>query len=234
MKMVKTFAALALAAVLLLSLAACGKTVQGPKKEETEKTAETAEAPVVGGWERAEDPTVTDEVRTLMEKATAGLAGAAYTPIAYLASQVVAGRNLAILCRTAPVIPDAEETYAVVSRWEDAEGNVQMTEVRKMDTEAAINGLAGGWYEPESPALTDELKAVFDKAMEGFAGVGYVPVAMVAQQVVAGMNYRFLCEATTVLPGAETDYALVTVYKDLNGNAEITEIVRMDETETDG
>ena len=234
MKMVKTFAALALAAVLLLSLAACGKTVQGPKKEETEKTAETAEAPVVGGWERAEDPTVTDEVRTLMEKATAGLAGASYTPIAYLASQVVAGRNLAILCRTAPVIPDAEETYAVVILWEDPEGNVQMTEVRKMDTEAAINGLAGGWYEPESPALTDELKAVFDKAMEGFAGVGYVPVAMVAQQVVAGMNYRFLCEATTVLPGAETDYALVTVYKDLNGNAEITEIVRMDETETDG
>ena len=234
MKMVKTFAALALAAVLLLSLAACGKTVQGPKKEETEKTAETAEAPVVGGWKRAEDPTVTDEVRTLMEKATAGLAGASYTPIAYLASQVVAGRNLAILCRTAPVIPDAEETYAVVILWEDPEGNVQMTEVRKMDTEAAINGLPGGWYEPESPALTDELKAVFDKAMEGFAGVGYVPVAMVAQQVVAGMNYRFLCEATTVLPGAETDYALVTVYKDLNGNAEITEIVRMDETETDG
>ena len=231
MKMMKTIGALALAAALLLSLAACGKTVQGANKEETEKTAEE---PVVGGWERAEDPTVTDEVRTLMEKATAELDGASYTPVAYLASQVVAGRNYAILCRTAPVIPDAEETYAVVTIWEDPEGNVQMTEVRKMDTEAAINGLAGGWYEPESPAVTDELKAVFDKAMEGFTGVGYVPVALVAQQVVAGMNYRFLCEATTVVPGAETDYALVTVYKDLDGNAEITEVVRLDDTEADG
>ena len=231
MKMMKTIGALALAAALLLSLAACGKTVQGANKEETEKTAEE---PVVGGWERAEDPTVTDEVRTLMEKATAELDGASYTPVAYLASKVVAGRNYAILCRTAPVIPDAEETYAVVTIWEDPEGNVQMTEVRKMDTEAAINGLAGGWYEPDSPAITDELKAVFDKAMEGFTGVGYVPVALAAQQVVAGMNYRFLCEATTVVPGAETDYALVTVYKDLDGNAEITEVVRMDEIEAEG
>ena len=87
---------------------------------------------------------------------------------------------------------------------------------------------------PISRILRKSCAPVTYKAMEGFAGVGYVPVAMVAQQVVAGMNYRFLCEATTVLPGAETDYALVTVYKDLNGNAEITEIVRMDETETDG
>ena len=42
------------------------------------------------------------------------------------------------------------------------------------------------------------------------------------RQVVSGTNYCLLCEITPVTPNAEATYALVTVYADLNGGAEIT------------
>ena len=50
-------------------------------------------------------------------------------------------------------------------------------------------------------------------------GVDYVPVAFLSQQVVAGTNYRILCEATTVYPGAEMHYAVANVYVSPEGNA---------------
>ena len=85
--------------------------------------------------------------------------------------------------------------------------------------------LPGGWQRTESAEITEEERAVFDKAMEGLLGVNYVPVALEGTQVVAGRNYCFLCNSTVVYPGAETKQALVYIYEDLNGNASVTEIV---------
>ena len=48
-----------------------------------------------------------------------------------------------------------------------------------------------------------------------------MPVALLSTQTVAGTNYCILCEATTVYPGAEMHYAVVNVYKSLEGNANI-------------
>ena len=84
--------------------------------------------------------------------------------------------------------------------------------------------LVGAWETPEDTALTEEAKAAFDKAMEGLVGVDYEPLALVGTQVVSGMNYCILCKATPVYPDAESYEALVTVYADLNGNAEVTDI----------
>ena len=70
---------------------------------------------------------------------------------------------------------------------------------------AAENGpLAGGWTPSADPAVTEELKAVFDKGTETLTGVGYTPVAYLGSQVVAGKNHAFLCQAITVYPGMET------------------------------
>ena len=69
--------------------------------------------------------------------------------------------------------------------------------------------------------MTDEAKAAFEKATEGLLCVDYVPVALLSTQVVAGTNYRILCEATEVYPGAETHYAVMTVYEGLDGSANI-------------
>ena len=43
-------------------------------------------------------------------------------------------------------------------------------------------------------------------------------------QAVADTNYRILCEATTVYPGAEMHYAVVNVYESLEGNANIISV----------
>ena len=84
--------------------------------------------------------------------------------------------------------------------------------------------IVGGWETAEDGTITTELQELFDKAMEKLEGVDYTPVKLLETQVVAGTNYRFLCDATVVSPNAETKQAIVTIYEDLQGNVEILEI----------
>lgn len=86
----------------------------------------------------------------------------------------------------------------------------------------------GGWTLTEDGALTAEAQGAFDKAMEGLIGVNYTPVALLGTQLVSGTNYCILCEAAVVYPDAQPYYALVTVYQDLQGKAEVRNIVAMD------
>ena len=82
----------------------------------------------------------------------------------------------------------------------------------------------GGWSVAESTEISEENQAVFDKAMEGLLGVHYEPVAYLGSQVVAGRNHCFLCKATVVYPNAVPTLALVYIYEDLQGNAQVTHI----------
>ena len=86
----------------------------------------------------------------------------------------------------------------------------------------------GGWTLTEDAALTEAAKGAFDKAMEGLVGVNYTPVALLGTQLVSGTNYCLLCEATVVYPDAKPYYAVVTVYQDLQGKAEVRNIVALD------
>lgn len=86
----------------------------------------------------------------------------------------------------------------------------------------------GGWTLTENGALTEEAQGAFDKAMEGLVGVNYTPAALLGTQLVSGTNYCFLCEATAVYPDAQPYYAVVTVYQDLQGKAEVKNIVSLD------
>ncbi len=88
--------------------------------------------------------------------------------------------------------------------------------------------LAGGWSASESPEITEEALTAFNKAMEGFAGVGYEPVALLGTQVVAGVNYCLLCKAVTVTLEPRTFYALVYIYSALDGSAQILDIQEID------
>ena len=69
-------------------------------------------------------------------------------------------------------------------------------------TAASAQTLCGGWPPSEDPAVTEELKALFDKGTETLTGVSYLPVAYLGSQVVAGTNHAFLCKAVTAYPGA--------------------------------
>ena len=90
--------------------------------------------------------------------------------------------------------------------------------------------LVGGFIEVEDRTLTDELKEIFNKAYEGYTGMSLEPVELYQTQVVAGINYKFVCSGTkTTNPPIHGTY-FVTVYKDLQGNCSIIDI----ETITEG
>ena len=88
--------------------------------------------------------------------------------------------------------------------------------------------LMGGWAAAEDAAITDEVRALFDKAMEGLVGVNYVPVAYLGSQVVAGRNHAILCQATVVYPGAQPAWKVVFLYEDLTGGVTILNIADFD------
>lgn len=229
---------LLLVGTLLLGLVACAASKQADETEakpaaepEPEETPENE--PITGGWSAAASVELTDEVRALLDKALEDYTGLNVVPVAYLGSQVVAGTNHALLCRIAPVTPDAVETWAIVYLYEDLEGRVEITEVKDFgrSTELSTGSESGGWGLPTTPELTDADRAAFETALEGFTGVACEPVALLSLQVVGGFNKCFLCRATPVYPDAQSTWALVYVYEDLEGGAEITEIADLPEEE---
>ena len=98
---------------------------------------------------------------------------------------------------------------------------------RSDDADAVITGMLGGWKATDSPRMSDEATAAFEKAMEGFTGVGYEPLACLATQLVSGTNYAIFCKAQVVYPDAKPYYAIVYVYEDLQGNAKLLKIVSL-------
>lgn len=94
---------------------------------------------------------------------------------------------------------------------------------------ALAEPMADGWQNVphEAAALPDDAQAAFDKALEGLDGAEYTPVTLLSTQVVAGMNYCTLCQITPVVPDATPSWALVYIYADLQGNAEITNVYEL-------
>ena len=236
MKTISKLFALALALILVVSVfAACGekqedtKATEAGTTEATEATEDTQNTDVIAGaFTPVDSPIVTDEVKALVEKATAELTGAEYEPVAYVATQIVAGKNHLILCKITPVVPDSIGHYSLVTIYEDLNGNASILEI--LDSEKKVlskaedgSTLAGGYYECETPEVTDKMKTALDTACAELDGAEYEPVAVLGEQVVAGMNYLLLCRITPVVQNPEPHYSIVTVYADLDGNAEITE-----------
>ena len=82
--------------------------------------------------------------------------------------------------------------------------------------------LAGGYTRAASPVITDEIRAMCEKAFASMTEATYEPVALLATQVVAGTNYCILCESTAT--DSVKTYVFVYIYEDLEGNATCTEI----------
>ena len=185
----------------------------------SEADESTEETPVVGGWTASESPVVTDEIKEKLAKATDGVTGATYVPVAYLGSQVVAGKNYKLLCRETQVYPGAVETYSLVTLYEDLDGNVKISDVEEsyVETHISAEEADGAWTEPETPEVSDEDKAVLAKATETLTGAEYKAVALLSTQVVAGKNYCYLCEETPVVPDAQSKYVIAYASVDPEG-----------------
>ena len=87
---------------------------------------------------------------------------------------------------------------------------------------------AEGAQPEQTVVIPQEAKDVFDKAAGNLDGNELEPMALLGTQVVAGTNYAFLCFSTLQTEETINGIQVVTVYEDLDGNAEITNICTVD------
>lgn len=229
LNIIKKVAAFALAGTMILSLAACGSTKDsGTEDSSLAQIGSTQDVKdkSLGGWEVNKGKLSLKEnaeAKAAFEKATKGLTGYEYEPIALLGTQIVSGTNYNILARGKVVIPDAKPSYEIITIYEDLEGNAIILGEKALvggEGKKAVGAFTAndGEYDFSKNA---EVKAIFDKAFDGLVGASYEAVAYVGSKVVAGTNYLALFRETPTVPDAEPSFVLVTVYEDLKGNTKV-------------
>ena len=109
-----------LAVALMMSCVACGDD-----KSATNDTANDTEQ-LSGGWEDSGSKELTQEQKDVFDKALK-TSGGDYTPVAYLASQVVAGTNHSFLCKS------GDGKYLVVTVYQDLQDHCEITDVTDAD-----------------------------------------------------------------------------------------------------
>lgn len=240
---------LALAGVMAAAFAGCGSSTESTTGSSTTGTTAAAQAStaagnenvtekatggeeemIVGGWS-VSSMEITDAHKELFKKAQETLTGAVYTPIALLGTQVVAGKNYRFLCYKEASVSElnAEPVYAIVVIYEDLKNNASITEIKDSEVPAPVSGkdVVGAYEASSDLAMNDDATKAFTLATETLTGVEYKAVALLGSQVVAGKNYRILCESKASTGNSETGWAILTVYADLEGHAEVTDIAEM-------
>lgn len=105
------------------------------------------------------------------------------------------------------------------------------SEADPKEENAALSGtLPGGWQTNSSYSelLKDEERDIFAKAAEGLTGASCNPVTVVADQVVSGTNYAYLCQGRQVTGTDHGAWYIVTVYSNTENEAQINNVYRMD------
>ncbi len=224
-----------LSCVLLLT--ACSNKKDEIKTEnnpEVEQQPSTEKEDLVGGWSINQELCPINDA--YFEIATKELLGVEYQPLLVLGTQPVAGENIAYLSYATTVTPDAKQKLKIVVVNHDVTSDeIKVSDVIDfnlldyLDVEGSTTpeGLMGGWQDNTQNLpnmLEDNEKEIFDKAFEGFTGVGYTPVIKLGSQVVAGTNYAFLAVGRTIAENEVSHLYVVKIYADLQGNAKVTNI----------
>lgn len=225
----KKITALILALALCLAFTACGKeSSQEPEISDPGVTAvsDAEEPAIAGGWNTYADVTsngITGKAAEAFEKAAANYEKE-LKPAALLGTQVVAGINYMMLCR------DAEDKWQIAVVYFSLSGDAEITKVNPFiftdfvnkDIPATPEQLAGGWAvntEFDGNTLDESAAAAFSGAV---GNAEYTPVAVLGTQVVAGLNYAFLCLGKSEDEDPAYFLNVLTVYSPISGQPEIT------------
>ena len=65
--------------------------------------------------------------------------------------------------------------------------------------------------------MDEDVKEIFNKAINNYTSMKLTPLAYFGEQVVAGKNYMLLCES-------DNGYKVVVIYHDLEGNSTVTKV----------
>lgn len=198
-------------------------------------------AQIVGGWTVPEGNganDLTDEEMDIFKKAIGAQAGLDYEPIAVLATQVVSGQNIAYLCKGTYETENPTTDWVIVVVYNDLQGDASVTGVATIDlanvetTEDTADGEAVGAWEIQEAAsgvaMTDEAAQAFSKAASNYDGVEINPLALLGTQVVSGTNYLILGTGHAVVQSPFSSLYVATVYEDLQGNCEFTDVSQFD------
>lgn len=234
--MKKTLALILATALIVTVFAGCNsnsikQALSGKEPESIASDAEGSSTELLGGWVKAETPEITDEFMKIFNKATETLTGVEYTPVAYIASQVVAGRNHCVLCTAKATVPDAEEeVYVILYIYEDLQGNATITEVYENSESADSVFFDGSWVETESPVLPDGLAESLHKTYHDAAmtGAGWHLIALIATKEDSGIEYLILCQEEWVTVNPIWYYCLLTYHVDADGNGDIKRSILFD------
>lgn len=181
------------------------------------------------------------EAQAAFNKAMDAIEGATYDPIALLGTQVVSGTNYALLCRVTPIVTDGTSELAVVTVYEDLDGNAEILSAAPFDlaTVAGTNNalttddeMVGGFEtntEFTAQSEDEDTAKIFDTAEAEAAKSGdiYSFAAELGWQAVNGENHAFL-----VLKDGDDSkqarWAVLTAYEGLDGNVSLLSVYELD------
>ena len=232
--MKKAMLAVIVAVVLSLGAAVPAFAATSPLEVASAETDMSTQV-ATGGWTVNEKTGtyVTAAQKKLFKKATAELTGVTYTPVIVMAKQVVAGTNYAYFCKAETVTASKSVSWKVVIVNKPLSGkpsvlkvnNFNFKKIKTQENAPKASNASGAWAnvakKQKTKVLPKEARTVFKNAAQGYVGLNLTPLVLLSTQTVAGANYRYLCSG--VVPGGTgVNYYAVDVYRDLQGNAEIS------------
>ena len=204
--------------MMMMTLSAC----RNHDESGSDKVTEASSAEPTGEGKEVEYPMITDEIKTMFISLNEDHTGdAALTPVALIDSKATdANTDRLILCKK----KSGSYYYVLVTVREGKSSELSILTISSCGLSAPApydpeNPVSGGWGEPTSPALTDEVRTAVEKACQGHDENSYDPIAYLGMQVVAGYNYHVLCGDTS---SDKPAYVILEIYSDLDGNAQIT------------
>lgn len=205
---------------LLVAVALCASVLTACTDAPAEETAEAETTAIAAEQSQAASDfsyEITPDRAGLLAAAIDGLVGVDYEAVAFLGVPSDNPLGSSFLCKASAVVPDAVPYYAIVTV-QDVGSSVTVESIQVIDYAASSTSAAavlaadqgepllGGWEDAAAEDLTGDITAE-----------GVTPVAVLATQVVSGMNYCCL-----TVNDANDGFNLTYVYQDLQGNAEVT------------
>lgn len=99
-------------------------------------TEKTPEANLAGGWTLmppSNTVTLSEEALSAFNQATVGYTGVTLSPLALLATQVVAGKNYMIFCHGTMVTAEPLDSLYIATVYVNPEGKAELSDVQQLD-----------------------------------------------------------------------------------------------------
>lgn len=134
---------------------------------------------IVGGWEFADDPTITEEVKNYVAEMKGP--NHSFEAVALLATQVVAGMNYCVLAKKKTA---DKSTFTVIEFYVNTEQVVELI----ADWATTVETDKEGFTAPPSPKIPEEYYAKLSEIVSKYDKAALTPVAMVELNTTTGQG----------------------------------------------